>query len=71
MVNTDSRNTDIRTEIMINFISLYLGQWFDFGSKHHEYGTELENYILSNNPQSIYEVEQLTKQFEQTLSKGK
>lgn len=57
---------------MINFVSMYLSQWFDQSSNLHEYGSELESYILARNPQSIHEVELLTQQFQQQqLSQGK
>lgn len=56
---------------MIDFISLYLGQWFDDQSNLHEYGSELETYILARNPQSIHEVELFTQQFYQQLPQGK
>jgi hypothetical protein len=35
------------------------------------YGSELERYIMSHNPQSIYDVEQLTRQFDTQLSQGR
>jgi hypothetical protein len=35
------------------------------------YSSELESYILSHQPQSIYDVEQLTRQFDTQLSQGK
>jgi hypothetical protein len=35
------------------------------------YGSELERYIVSHNPQSIYDVEQLTRKFDNSLSQGK
>jgi hypothetical protein len=35
------------------------------------YGSELESYIVSHQPQSIYDVEQLTRQFDTQLSQGK
>lgn len=33
-------------------------------------GSRLENYIMSGNPKSIYDVERLTKEFELKLSRG-
>jgi predicted oxidoreductase len=56
---------------MFDFISAYFSQWFDSDSNLHEYGSDLEQYILAHNPQSIHDVEQLTKQFENTLTQGK
>jgi hypothetical protein len=37
----------------------------------YTYGSDLESYILSHNPQSIYDVEQLTRQFDNQLSQGR
>jgi hypothetical protein len=56
---------------MLNFKDMFFGQWFDTDSNLHEYGSSLEKYILANNPQSIHDVEQLTRQFEQRLTQGK
>jgi hypothetical protein len=71
MVNTDSENTNRQRITMLDFISAYFSQWFDSDSNLHEYGSDLERYILAHNPQSVYEVEQLTRQFENTLSQGR
>jgi hypothetical protein len=35
------------------------------------YGSELERYIMSHNPQSNYDVEQLTRRFDTQLSQGR
>jgi hypothetical protein len=55
---------------MLNFKEIFFGQWFDTDSNLHEYGSKLERYILANNPQSVYDVEQLTRQFEQKFTQG-
>ena len=34
------------------------------------YKTELEKYIIDHNPQSVYDVEFLTKEFDKKQSKG-
>ena len=34
------------------------------------YGSELERYIVSHNPQSIYDVEKLTQEFDKKNSEG-
>jgi hypothetical protein len=56
---------------MLDFISAYFSQWFDDDSTLHEYGSDLERYILAHNPQSVHEIEQLTRQFENTLTQGR
>lgn len=35
------------------------------------YRSELERYVSSHNPQTTYDVEQLTRRFEHTISRGK
>jgi hypothetical protein len=35
------------------------------------YGSELERYIMSHNPQSNHDVERLTRQFDKQLSQGR
>jgi hypothetical protein len=35
------------------------------------YGSELERYIMSHNPQNNYDVEQLTRRFDTQLSQGR
>lgn len=44
---------------------------FKPSKKPNEYGSELERYIVSRQPQSIYDIEQLTRQFDSQLSQGK
>jgi hypothetical protein len=39
--------------------------------KPQSYSSELESYILSHQPQSIYDVEQLTRRFDKQLSQGR
>ena len=69
--NTNSVNTNIKGIKMLDFISAYFSQWFDDDSTLHEYGSDLERYILAHNPQSVHEIEQLTRQFENTLTQGR
>lgn len=49
---------------MIKFFS----NWLGFANS---YSSEIERYIKSHNPKNTYDVEQLTRQFEQTISRGK
>jgi hypothetical protein len=46
---------------------MIIKKWFT----PYTYGSDLERYILSHNPQSIYQVEQLTRQFDTQLSQGR
>ena len=55
---------------MLNFISMYLSQWFDRDSNLHEYGSELERYIMAHNPETPYDVERLTREFERKTHTG-
>jgi hypothetical protein len=70
-VNSISENTNRQGLTMLNFITAYLGQWFDEDSNLHEYGSDLEKYILAHNPQNIHEVEQLARQYERRLTQGR
>lgn len=38
--------------------------------RSYTHGDNLEQYILSKNPQSVYDVEHLTTQYERKVSKG-
>jgi hypothetical protein len=55
---------------MLNFISMYLSQWFDNDSNLHEYGSELERYIMAHNPESTHDIERLTRDFERKNNSG-
>ncbi len=45
---------------MFTFLALFRGFM-----EQHSYESELENYIVRNNPQTPADVDQLTKEFEQ------
>ena len=49
---------------------MYLSQWFDNDSNLHEYGSELERYIMAHNPETPYDVERLTREFERKTHTG-
>lgn len=55
---------------MINQLTGYLHKFIQRVEKPQTYGSDLERYIVSHQPQSIYDVEQLTKQYDTKLSQG-
>ena len=56
---------------MLHQIAAYFSRVFRSDRKSNEYGSELERYIVARQPQSIYDIEQLTRQFDTQLSQGK
>lgn len=56
---------------MLHRITSYLLGLIRPNKKPNEYGSELERYIVSRHPQSIYDIEQLTRQFDSQISQGK
>lgn len=54
--------------MFINTIKKYITHIFDKNVGSGNYGSALEAYIVSKNPQSTYEVEYLTRQFDQNPS---
>lgn len=51
----------------INTIKQYIINIFRKTSDSESYGSSLEAYIISKNPQSIYDIEYLTKQYDHNL----
>jgi hypothetical protein len=47
------------------FTRIFQRRWHQFS-----YSSMLERYIISGYPKSIYDVERLTQEFEQKLSRG-
>jgi len=41
-----------------------------FAKDTSDYGSKLEEYITSHNPKSTYDVEKLTKEYEEKQSRG-
>lgn len=59
--------------MLINSLLATLPNWFKINAKEVApvtYGTELEQYIISNNPQSTYDVERLTIEFDRKKTRG-
>lgn len=55
---------------MLNQLVAYVQSMITAKDRRNEYGSDLERYIISHQPQSIYDVEQLTRQFDTQLSQG-
>lgn len=51
-------------------IIAYIQKMFAQAEKPATYGSELEAYIVSKNPQSTYDVEFWTKQFDKKQTQG-
>ena len=49
---------------MLNQLTAYIHKMFNQVEKPQTYGSELEAYIISKNPQSTYDVEYWTNQFD-------
>ena len=49
---------------MLNQLSAYIHKMLDQIDRPQTYGSELEAYIVSKNPQSTYDVEYWTAQFD-------
>ena len=49
-------------------IIAYIQKMFERAEKPTTYGSELESYIVSKNPQSTYDVEYWTNQFDKKQS---
>ena len=57
--------------MLISTIIAYIARQFKQVEKPVTYGSELERYIVSKNPQSVAEIDHWTKQFDHTRnSKG-
>lgn len=56
--------------MLLTAIIARIQKMFEQAEKPATYGSELEAYIVSKNPQSTYDVEFWTKQFDKTHSKG-
>lgn len=59
--------------MLINSLLSTLPAWFKTSAKEVApvtYGTELEQYIIANNPQSTYDVERLTIEFDRKQARG-
>lgn len=41
-----------------------------FGEKANTYGSKLEEYIVSRNPKDTYDVEKLTREFDEKQKQG-
>ena len=54
-------------KMSINTIKQYIINIFRKTSDSESYGSSLEAYIISKNPQSIYDIEYLTKQYDHNL----
>ena len=63
-VETMSLYTDTQGNKMNTPIIAYIQKMFDKFSSPNPYGTELEQYIASKNPQSTYDVEYWTNQYD-------
>jgi hypothetical protein len=48
---------------MLTQLSSYFSKMFDT-QKHSQYGSELEQYIVSKHPQSVAEIDHWTRQFD-------
>ena len=48
--------------MLINWIKELIKSFVEYGS----YRNKLERYIVSHNPQNIYDVEKLTEEFDRT-----
>ena len=51
-------------ENMLNLLTGYVHKMFQKVEKPQTYGSALESYIVSKNPQSTYDVEQHARDFE-------
>lgn len=57
--------------MLVTSIVAYIKKQFKWRGKTVTYGSELEQYIAVRQPQNIYDVEKLTRQFDAQLSQGK
>jgi hypothetical protein len=55
-------------KMSINTITQYIINVFRKTSDSETYGSSLEAYIISKNPQSTYDIEYLTKQYDYNLA---
>lgn len=49
---------------MLNLVTGYIQKMFQKVEKPQTYGTALESYIVSKNPQNTYDVEMYAREFE-------
>ena len=57
MINTQEK-------IMLNLLTGYVHKMFQKAEKPQTYGSALESYIVSKNPQTTYDVEAYAREFE-------
>ena len=62
--NHEYLHTHIEEVVMLNTMIGYIQKIYDDISKPVTYGTELEAYIVSKNPQNTYDVEAFARDFE-------
>jgi hypothetical protein len=53
---------------MLNLLTAYVHKMFDGFEKPATYGSELEAYIVSRNPQDSCDVDRLAREFDQRIS---
>lgn len=56
--------------MLINSMLSTLPLWFKKIVKQETYQSELEKYIVAHNPQSTYDVEKLTQEFDRRKTRG-